>query len=48
MVSDEDSLLLVGNKKSLCIAATDIPELGRATQGNQMIKDSKLIAVSKV
>ena len=48
MISDGDILLLVGNKKSICIAATDIPELGRATQGNQMIKDSKLIAVSKV
>ena len=48
MISDEDSLLLVGNKKSICIAATDIPELGRATLGNQMIKDSKLITVSKV
>lgn len=48
MVSDEDSLLLVGDKKSICIAATDIPALGRASSGNQMIKNEKVIAVSKV
>ena len=48
MVSDEDNLLLVGDKKSICIAATDIPALGRASVGNQMIKNGKVIAVSKV
>jgi DNA gyrase subunit A len=48
MISDEDSLLLVGNKKSICIAATDIPALGRASIGNQMIKGSKVTTVSKV
>ena len=48
MVSDEDSLLLVGDKKSICIAATDIPALGRASSGNQMIKNERVIAVSKV
>ena len=48
MVSDEDNLLIVGNKKSICIAATDIPALGRASIGNQMIKDNKVTTVSKV
>lgn len=48
MVSDEDSLLLIGDRSSICIAATDIPALGRATSGNQMIKNGKVIAVSKV
>ena len=48
MVSDEDNLLIVGDKKSICIAATDIPALGRASIGNQMIKDSKITTVSKV
>lgn len=48
MVSDEDSLLLVSDKTSICIAATDIPALGRASIGNQMIKNGKVIAVSKV
>ena len=48
MVSDEDTILLVGDKNSICIAATDIPALGRASVGNQMIKNGKVIAVSKV
>lgn len=48
MVSDDDTVLLVGDKNSICIAATDIPALGRASIGNQMIKTGKVIAVSKV
>ena len=48
MVSDEDTVLLVGDKTSICISATDVPTMGRATIGNQMIKNGKVIAVSKV
>jgi DNA gyrase/topoisomerase IV subunit A len=48
MISDEDTVLLIGDKTSICIAATDIPALGRASSGNQMIKNGKVIAVSKV
>ena len=48
MVSDEDNLLIVGDKKSICIVATDIPALGRASVGNQMIKGSIVTTVSKV
>ena len=48
MVSDEDNLLVVSDKTSICIAATDIPALGRASMGNQMIKNGKVITVSKV
>ena len=48
LVSDEDNVLVLGNKKSICISAKDIPELGRASQGNQVIKDSIINSVSKV
>lgn len=48
MVSDEDSLLLVGDKSSICIAAKDVPALGRTSSGNQMIKSGKVMTVSKV
>ena len=48
LVSDEDTVLLVGDKTSICISATDIPAMGRASIGNQMIKNGKVIAVSKV
>ena len=48
MVSDEDSVLIVGDKTSICVSATDIPALGRTSIGNQMIKGSKVMSVSKV
>ena len=48
LVSDGDNVLLVGNKTSICVSATEIPAMGRASQGNQMIKNGKVIAVSKV
>ena len=48
LISDEDNILVLGNKKSICISAKDIPELGRSSQGNQVIKDSNINSVSKV
>lgn len=48
LVSDEDSVLVVGNSKSICISATDIPEVGRASIGNSIIKNSNITSVSKV
>ena len=48
MVSDEDNILIVGNKSSICVAATDIPVLGRTGIGNQMIKSGKVSTISKV
>ena len=48
MVSDEDNILIVGDKTSICVSATDIPALGRTSLGNQMIKNSKVMSVSKV
>lgn len=47
MVSDEDNVLLVGLPNSICISATDIPELSRTSMGNIMIKNSKVISVVK-
>ena len=48
MVSDEDNVLIVGDKSSICVAATDIPALGRTGIGNQMIKSGKVSTISKV
>ena len=48
LVSDSDSLLLCGDKTSICIAATEIPSLGRASVGNQMLKGNTLLSASKV
>ena len=48
LVSDEDSILIIGDASGICISATDIPLLGRASVGNQVIKNSKILSVSKV
>ena len=48
LVSDGDSLLLCGDKTSICVQATEIPALGRAAVGNQMLKGNALLSASKV
>ena len=47
LLSDEDSVLIIGSSKSICIPATDIPLLGRTAAGNIAIKD-KIQSISKV
>ena len=46
-INDNDTLLLTG-KTSICIAATDIPLLGRSATGNIMIKQGNLKSVVKI
>ena len=48
LISDEDIVLLVGDKNSVCLNATEIPELGRVSIGNIMLKGNKILSVSKV
>ena len=48
LVSDEDDILVCGDSNSLCISAKEIPELTRQAVGNQLIKNSNIISVSKV
>ena len=48
LVSDEDTLLVCGLPSSICISATEIPALSRPSLGNQIIKGSKILSVSKV
>ena len=48
LVEDTDSVLIIGDKNSICIEASEIPELGRASIGNQIIKNNKVLSVSKV
>lgn len=48
LISAEDSILICGDKTSLCISATEIPVLGRISIGNQLIKNNKVLSVSKV
>ena len=48
LISDEDNVLLVGNKNSICISAIEIPESGRTAIGNIMLKNNNILSVSKV
>lgn len=48
LISDEDSILVCGDKTSICVAATDIPALGRSSVGNMVIKGNHIVSVSKI
>ena len=48
LLSDEDSILLSGQNTAICIAATDVPVLGRGSIGNQLIKSGKIYSVTKI
>jgi DNA gyrase subunit A len=48
LVSDEDSLLVSGTTKSICINAKDISILGRTSMGVQVIKEGHITSVSKI
>lgn len=48
LVEDNDNILILGDKSSIYISASEIPSLSRASIGNQVIKDNKILSVSKV
>lgn len=49
LVEDEDNILIIGDKSSICLAATEMPKLGRTSIGNTMIKNNKkILSISKV
>ena len=48
LVSNEDMVLVCGDRTSICIKAEEIPSLTRIALGNQIIKNNKIISVSKV
>lgn len=48
LVEDADSVLILGDKSSICIEAAEIPLLSRPSVGNLVIKNSKILSVSKV
>ena len=47
LITSGDRILVCGTKTSLCVAADDIPEMGRTSIGNQIIKGSQVLSVSK-
>ena len=48
MVDNNDNLLLIGKPNSICISASELPLLTRASIGNMMIKNSNILSVVKL
>ena len=48
LISDEDTILLIGDKTSICVKATEIPEMGRTAVGNIMLKSNNILSASKI
>ena len=48
LITNDDMILIVGDKTSICISGKDIPLLSRVSTGNQLIKARKVKSVSKV
>ena len=48
LVEDSESILILGDKSSICIEASEMPILGRSSVGNLAIKNNKILSVSKV
>lgn len=48
LVEDSDNVLIVGDKSSICIAASELPLQGRSTSGNSVLKTGGIQTVSKV
>ena len=48
MLSDDDNILIIGNKTSICFSASEIPLLGKTAQGNMLIKGNRVISTTKV
>lgn len=48
LVEDKDNVLLMGDMTTICISAKDIPNLGKISVGNIMLKGNKVISVTKI
>ena len=48
LVNNDDNILIVGNKTSICISASEVPETSRIAMGNIMLKGNSILTVSKV
>ena len=47
LISDEDSVLIIGTNNSICISAKEVPLLSRASVGNALIKGD-INSISKI
>ena len=48
LISDEDTVLIIGNKNSVCLSAKEIPQYGRPAAGDIVLKNNNILSVSKI
>lgn len=48
LLDAEDIVLIIGDLTSICIKSTDIPSLGKISNGNILIKNSKISVATKL
>lgn len=48
MVSDEDNILICGNKTSICISAKEVPQISKQGVGNILLKNNIVSSITKI
>lgn len=48
MLSEEDNVLISGTNSSICISAKDIPVMGKTANGNTLIKNNRVLSITKI
>ena len=48
MLSDDDNILIAGNKSSICISAKEVPLVGKTSTGNILIKGNRVLSTTKI
>ena len=48
MVSNEDNILICGNKTSICISAKEIPQISKQGVGNILLKNNIVSSITKI
>lgn len=48
MLDDNDNILIVGNYSSICVSAKDVPLVGKTAIGNIMVKNNRVISITKI
>ena len=48
MLDDTDNILIVGNYSSICVSATEVPLIGKTAAGNIMVKNNRVLSITKI
>lgn len=48
MLDDNDNILITGNHSSICVSAKEVPLVGKIATGNVMVKNNRVLSVTKI